>query len=321
MKDMDYIFAVARIRANETRLLTQQELNTVISAAGYDDAVRRLNDKGYNIDGADYGTALNEKLNKEWELIFSLLPDKNEFNSIILRNDFKNLKVILKALVCEKETDGLFSSPSVYNPDEIKKLVFENRNDLLPLPLQHCERSARRILNQTGFAQLADSVIDRAAMEWAIKEAKKADNGIMLEVAEASAAVADIKILYRCILSQKAESFMLRCVCECDAFEKDGIIKAAANGMEAFITFISHTKYSLLVPALKEGSTVFEKECDDTLMKVLYKGKYEAFGISPLAAYYFAVNTEIMNVRIILSAKKNGLSEDTIRERMRMLYV
>ena len=321
MKDTEYTFAVARIRANETRLLNAQDLNAVISAAGYADAVRRLNDKGYQIEGIDYGTALNDKMNSEWELISSLLPDKSQFNSIILPNDFKNLKVMLKALVGGRETDGLFTVPCVYDPNEIKALVSERKNDKLHEPLRHCDRSAYRILTQTHFAQLADSVIDRASMEWAIKTAEKADNTIMTEIAQTNAAVADIKILYRCILSEKAKSFMERAVCACDAFDKNDIIKAAEKGMDAFLEFVSHTKHAKLAEALKESPTAFEKACDDALMKVIFRGKYENFGIAAIAAYYFAVKTEIMNVRIILSAKLNDLPEDTIRERMRLLYV
>lgn len=321
MKDTEYTFAVARIRANETRLLNAQDLNAVISAAGYDEAVRRLNDKGYNIEGLDYGTALNDKLNAEWELISSILPDKSQFDSIILRNDFKNLKVILKAFLCDKDPDALFSYPCVYDPQELKKLICERKNDRLPEPLQHCDRSAYRILTQTRFAQLADTVIDRASMEWAIRTAEKADNTVMREIAQTSAAVADIKIVYRCLLSGKAVSFMERAVCECEAFRKEELIAAAQKGMDAFISFVAHTKYGKLAQALSESPTAFEKACDDTLMQVLYRGKTENFGISALAAYYFAVRTEIMNVRIILSAKLNGLADDIIRERMRLLYV
>ena len=44
-------------------------------------------------------------------------------------------------------------------------------------------------------------------------------------------------------------------------------------------------------------------------------------GIGPLAAYYVAKETEIKALRIILSAKISGASNDTVRERMRELYV
>lgn len=321
MKETEYTFAVARIRSNENRLLSAQELNAVISAAGYEEAVRRLNDKGYGIEGFDYGAALNEKMKKEWELISSLLPDASQFDSILLPNDFRNLKVLLKAFVGEKEPDGLYAYPCVYEPQKLKTLVYARKNEELPEPLRHCDRSAYRILTHTRFAQLADSVIDRACMEWRIKLAEKADNPIMSELAQTSAAVADIKVLYRCILAGKARSFTERAVCACAAFDKNAILTAAEKGMDAFLDFVSHTKYEKLASALKESPTAFEKACDDALMRVVYKGRYESFGISALVGYYYAVQTEIMNVRIILSAKRNGLSEDIIRERMRLLYV
>ena len=45
-----------------------------------------------------------------------------------------------------------------------------------------------------------------------------------------------------------------------------------------------------------------------------------AFGPDPLAAYYNAVETETKNVRVILSAKLNGFSAETIRARVREVY-
>lgn len=321
MKETEYTFAVARIRSNENRLLTSQELNAVISAQGYDEAVRRLNDKGYNIEGRDYGAALNEKMNSEWELVSSLLPDGSQFDSILIFNDFKNLKLLLKAFVGGGEPDGLYSRPCLYAPEKLKELVFARKNSELPEPLRHCDRSAYRILTHTRFAQLADSVIDRASMEWSIKLAEKADNPLMSEIACAYAAAADIKILYRSILAGKARSFNERAVCACPAFDKNEILAAAEKGMDAFIDFVSHTEYEKLAAALKEGSAAFEKECDDLIMLTVLRGRYEPFGSSALVGYYYAVKTEIMNVRIILSAKLNGLSDDTVRERMRLLYV
>ena len=56
-------------------------------------------------------------------------------------------------------------------------------------------------------------------------------------------------------------------------------------------------------------------------MENMKKAKYTAFGLGPIAAYIFARMAEIGCVRIILSAKFNGTSEETVRERMRELYV
>ncbi len=321
MKDTDYSFAVARVRVNETRLLQNDELGALIAAPSYADCVRRLKEKGYGISGADYGPALEQKLSDMWALLSEILPDPAQFNSVLIRNDFHNLKVCLKALAADKSPEGLFAAPSVYDPNEIKRCVYARENDKLPAPLRHADRSAYRILTKTGFAQLADTVIDRASLEHAIEFAKQADHPVMLRLAEANAALTDIKVLWRCIQTGKAESFMERAVCACEAFPKAQIIAAAAEGAGAFLEYLSHTAYAPGAEALKESMSAYETWADNTLMGILYPGKSEAFGIAALVGYYYAVRTEALNVRVLLSGKLNGLPADTIRERMRLLYV
>ena len=49
--------------------------------------------------------------------------------------------------------------------------------------------------------------------------------------------------------------------------------------------------------------------------------KYDSFSVAPLIAYAYAKRTEHQIVTLILSAKRNGLEEDVIRERVRKLYV
>lgn len=321
MKDTDYTFAVARIRSNENRLLTSAELNAVISAPTYKEAVARLNEKGYEINGADYSPALSVRMEELWKTVCEVLPDKSQFDSIILKNDFANLKILSKALILGKEPDGLYEFPSVYPPEEIKENVFARKNSLLPECLQHADRSSYRILSKTRFAQLSDSVIDRASMEWSIKTAKKGDNPILLQMAEIDTACADIKVLYRCILTNKAQSFMERAVAECSAFPKADIIAAALRGMDDFISYLSHTDYKGAAEAISISTTEFERWCDNKKLSALKETKTEVFGISPIVAFYYAAQTEIRNIRIILSAKINGLPEETIRARVRDSFV
>lgn len=321
MKDTEYTFAVARIRSNENKLLSSSELSSIISAPTYKDAVQRLSDKGYEINGNDYSAALMKKARERWELIYEILPDKSQFNSIIIKNDFQNLKVAAKAFFTGKETDGLFLYPSVYDPEEIKTNVFARKNSLLPECLQHADRSAYRILSKTRFAQLADSVIDRASMEWSLKTAKQSDVPFLEELAETQTALTDIKVLYRCILTNKAPSFTERAVASCAAFSKSGITAAASKGMEDFFTFLEHTDYKGAADALKSSPAEFERWCDNRLLELLKCTKTEVFGISPIVAFYYASETELKNVRIILSAKSTGQSEEVIRQRVRDSFV
>ncbi|MBQ6065799.1 MAG: V-type ATPase subunit [Clostridia bacterium] len=321
MNPSEYTYAVACIRSNETKLLSAQELNSVINAAGYREAVRRLNDRGYEIAGSDYAAALEKRLSDAWGLLETLLPDRSQFDSILIENDFQNLKSAVKALVCDKEAGSLLFAPSVYDADLIVDAVNRNDNDSLPEPLRHAHRSSYRILTQTRFAQLADSVVDRAALEWSIKLADQADHPIMRQIAQTRAACADIKILYRCIKAQKAQSFTERCVCACDAFDKAEIIAVSQQGRDAFLEYLSHTDYADAAVALRESPSAFEKWCDDKMLSLLRPAKFDIGGPAPLAAYWFAVQAEVKDIRIILSAKHSGIPDEIVRGRVRELYV
>ena len=57
------------------------------------------------------------------------------------------------------------------------------------------------------------------------------------------------------------------------------------------------------------------------LLPFISPQKYNAFTIGPVVAYVIARQNEIKTVRIILSGKLNDLPDDSIRERVREMYV
>ena len=57
------------------------------------------------------------------------------------------------------------------------------------------------------------------------------------------------------------------------------------------------------------------------MIQTMQPQKYEVFSVGPLVAYVLARENEIKTVRIIVSGKRSGLSDDSIRERVREMYV
>jgi V/A-type H+-transporting ATPase subunit C len=91
--------------------------------------------------------------------------------------------------------------------------------------------------------------------------------------------------------------------------------------MEAIYEYLLTTDYSDALPALKESSQAFERWCDNRIVEYIRPQKYNPFTLSPLAAYLLARENEIKTVRILLSGKRNDISDDIIRERLREMYV
>ena len=93
------------------------------------------------------------------------------------------------------------------------------------------------------------------------------------------------------------------------------------NGADAVLSYLENTDYKQGAEEFRESTSKFEKWCDDLLMDCVSEARYTPFGVEPIVAYYVARDAEVKTARIILSAKKNHLSKDLIRERVRTLYV
>ena len=71
MKDTEYTFAVARIRANETRLINRNELEQMIAAPDVHAVLQLLSDKGWDTAGApeDTDRMLRRQTQALWQLM------------------------------------------------------------------------------------------------------------------------------------------------------------------------------------------------------------------------------------------------------------
>ena len=169
--------------------------------------------------------------------------------------------------------------------------------------------------------RLCDVIIDRAALDAIKKAGREAKDAIIQDYAESTVAVADIKIAVRSAKTAKSLDFMNRAMAECDSLNVGQLAKAALGGMDAVREYLQGTAYTEGADALAQSPSAFERWCDNRIIQTISPQKYKAFGIGPVVAYVIARQNEIKTVRIILSGKQNGLSDDSIRERVREMYV
>ena len=108
---------------------------------------------------------------------------------------------------------------------------------------------------------------------------------------------------------------------ECDSVSVDKLAKAALAGADALRDYLLGTVYAEGAEALAESPSAFERWCDNRIIETISPQKYNAFTIGPVIAYVIARQNEIKTVRIILSGKRSDLPDDSIRERVREMYV
>ncbi len=320
--DNNYLYAVANIRANELSLLSRADIDALIDAPDYKTALTLLDGKGYDTSfGSDYSAMLDGESEKTWSLIKSVAPSAEALDIFIIKNDFQNLKAALKSEKTGDDAEKYLVSPSVIPGDRLLKAVKERDFDSLPDFISAAAKKCFDVIIKTENGQLCDIAADRACLEAMADLAKNTDNDIVSAYGDIFIKSAVLKTAYRAILTGKKRGFLEEALPDIPEIKKADLIAASLQGTDAFYGFISSLGLDSFAEALKKSPSSFEKYCDDAVMENMKKAKYTAFGLGPLAAYIFARMTEIGCVRIILSAKFNGTSEEVVRERMRELYV
>ena len=322
MKDTEFAYAVARIRSNEARLLSSASIETLINSQGYTDALKILSDLGYdNLESVGEEKALANVLRSAFELIYSCAPDKKCLDFLIVRNDFHNIRALIKCMVAGIDAEKLILSPSVIDPQVIGEALQKKDYSLLPEFASETVKRAYELITTTMDGQTLEVFLDRKSIEASVILAKQSKDEFSIALANLMCAVADIKIALRCLKTNKDEAFTMGALADCALLDKERLCEAVLSGEDALCAYVKNIGFDVFADSIKKGYAAFEKACDDMLMERVKHAKYQCLGIAPLGAYYFAVDAQVKTVRIILSCKKNGLNNENIRERVRVLYV
>lgn len=321
--DKNYVYAVARIRGEETKLLTQSFLEQLISAKTAGECMRLLQERGYG-SGRREETAeelfLAERA-KTWALMAELLPELSVLDVFRLAKDYHNLKAAIKESTMQFDYPGIYSREGTIEPERIREAIRGRDYAALPEEMRESAERAHDVFLRTGDGQLCDVIVDRAALMAVGRAGKRSRDAFLSLYAELTVAAADIKMAVRGALTGKERAFLEEALCPCDTLDLDLLMRAALNGTEAIAAYLTGTDYADAVEALKASPAAFERWCDNLLIRQIRPQLSNPFGLGPLAAYVLARETEEKSLRILFAAKENGFSEEIIRERVRETYV
>ena len=287
MHETEYAYAVARIRANETKLLTRADIDQLIEAESYEAAVRLLADKGFAVPEKGESFDIAEKdLSGAWELIEECAPDAELLEALVIANDFTNLKAAVKCVFSDLDPAAYYIYPCVTDTAVMTEAIKNNDLELLPEYLRPCAEKAMTAVSKLSSGQLAETAIDKASLEARRSFAAKAGSPLLEGIADLLAVAANIKLALRCAKMNKSADFALDAACESSLdFEE---LLSHCSTPEKAAEYIAATDYGFLAESLGESFTAFEKQCDNEIVSRLENAKYATFGPDPLIAYYYA---------------------------------
>ena len=304
----------------ENKMLTMNDYESLLSAPDFNTALKIITDKGYgkDIDGeVTIERLLESELQKIWAEAEASLPEEAPLDILKYKNDFHNLKTILKAFLTNAEWESLMLSPSVTEPeiifDAVKKADFSD----LPEFLKETAKNAYEIVTREHDGQKTEIYIDKKTYEEMLKRAY--GNSFLTEWIEKNIIFANLLIAIRAM--GKSREFIKDAFIPTDKLNLSKLTDASIDGIEAISEFISGLGFSDGVETLESSFGDFEKWCDNKKMEYLKLAKNKFFGFEPIMAFILGKESEIQAVRIILSGHKNNIPSEIIRERLRDQYV
>lgn len=316
MKDTDYAFCVARIRALENRMLTAQDINALVDKKSYSDGLRFLEEKGYLCSDDNVESIVQNENNKLQLLLEESVPDKNELNILYLINDFFNIKALVKSEVASSDVSDNFVYPTTITTEKSSDEPFSNLND----KYRSVALKAYDIALKTRNGKYSDGIIDRAAIDALAEGSKSKKSGLIGRICAFLADTANIKVALRCAQTNQDADYINEAIGSCCLFRREKLIEKTLAGKDELLEFLLGTEYKKGVEIYNSKPSDFEKWCDDELINKTKSAVYTSFGFDPVVSYYYRKNLEIKTVRMILTALKSNTDKNIIRERVRKFY-
>ena len=323
MGDNSYAFAVARIRVKEKKLLSDADIAQMAAMKDEASVLAFLADRGWGDSQTAAGAEemLSAEEAKNWALMKELKIDPAIFEVLEYPKLFHNLKAGIKEVLTEGSHEKIFYDIEGLGREEMMQIIREKEYASLPEFMRAAAEEAYEVMVNTRDGQRCDTIVDRCCLEAMLSKSRRMKNGMMKSYVSSQVAVADIKIAVRAAKTGKSYAFLKEALAQCDTLNADALAQAASRGEEALYAYLQESGYAEAADAIRESPSAFERWCDNRLIETIRPQRMNSVSASPIVAYYLARENEIRMARIILTAKANGFDEDSIRERVRKMYV
>ena len=195
----EYIYGVARIRALESTLLTDEDIEALVMAKDESSALQMLKDKGWgsNDPNETLSDIIKIEQNKTRQVLDEIIDDERDKEILRVEDEYHNLKTAIKKVV----TDAEVANKYVYialNPKEVKDenddhlkvignitiseledIIRNSEYDKLPQPMIEPARDAAETLIKSGDGQLCDVIIDKALLKRLVKIGQASENSLI----------------------------------------------------------------------------------------------------------------------------------------------
>ncbi|NLM37241.1 MAG: hypothetical protein GX202_03835 [Firmicutes bacterium] len=314
MAERDYAYAVGRIRILETKLLPASFFERLLKTASVQETLRLLAEVEYAAEAlnVDYEQAFEEELEKVYRFLRGLTNDAPELLVFLHRWDVHNLKLLVVA-----GEHGQPSKLGVIPFAELKRMVAEGDYPGLPREL------AATMANLPASGPERAAALDRAYYRYGQRVFDKGP-ALLRDYWQARRDLLNLILFLR--LQKKGVSveeftgFMV----EPGVVDRQHWLAQYAEDQPQLTKVLASTPYRNLALEEEERRAALpdvERAIDNLLLGVIAAAKLIPLGIEPIIGYLLAKEREILNLRLVITGKQNKLPEETVRRRLRHVYI
>ncbi len=329
MPQSSYVYAVARVRALENGLIGRDKMMRMAEGS-LDDVLRTLVESGYgDMPEADITQCemMIENERKRTALLIKEITPKEELtNLFLLKTDIHNLKILLKArLLGSTKEPGLLSG-GVYDAARLASAVRDrDYRDLAGVLKEELDALEKELMLKEDPRKVSVR-LDQMYHLFAAETLKKHKNAFAGAYFRALADFDNVLALLRVRAMDQDRELLYDAILEGGSIAKSTLLDAFEQPEEILIKQLTTGEFST---ALAKGFEAFtrtgqigslEKVRDDALITLAKRDKYDVMTIGPVIGYLLARDQEAKCIRLLVTAKRNGLPENIITERLRELY-
>lgn len=333
----DYLFASSAIRAKELSLIGEATVYAMACAKTEAEFRRLCEDKGISPSVGKYGEesyepVLNERLCTAYREISDMMADASLLATLSYPYDCNNLKSALKCELRSCEVNPLLLPIGTVSVDNVKRAVAERDFSAFPDNMANAAEEALNTYAKTFSPQSIDLLLDKACFEDISAALGKTQHPFFIRLLKLRADTLNSFTALRLIkMSSPLSGELMENAYLCGgSIECESLKQIVTHGSETelgeLLKNAENAEYQKLSTLLlsSDGATSlskYEKYCDDIIMDAVKTAKYQTSGAEVAVAYLYAVEYEIKNMRIIISARKAAQKSEKITERLRECYV
>lgn len=327
-----YMYASARVRALETRIIGRERIEQLADAPGMDELYARLGEFGVTLVRDARGRVLDEPtlqgiLKDAMDNILEAAPAPELLLFLRYPYDCHNIKAAIKCHLRGIAPDSVMMELGSIDVSLVAKMPQTDDFSALPTAMAEAAPLAMQAYVKTTNPRLIDTILDKACFADMLACAKMSGEKFHIELVRTQIDLINIMICLRLVRMQAGEPGELlleQAMLDGGVLDKNELMDAYKQGEATLIDSLARTPYDKFATALRESdgtAASAEKLADDFRMELVRSAKYTTFGAPVLSAYFYAQEYAVKNIRIVIAAKRARLDAETIRERIRTSYV